>query len=248
MKNEKADNMKYKKTKKHMMHVLHISLLAICFLHFSGYTAFSTEVPTLEERVTHFIKQFYNENKDVYVKFNNFPDLLKERVKVKHIDFAKIPDPNGDGLCLVEVDGKQRRAKNVYISFKVLNQRKLFAIKQNAKKGDVIRSGDILVKNTYMTGGGTVYPAKVEDIIGKTLKKEIAAGTVITNQMLEDSFAIQKGETVNIMAENKKLTVQAKGKTLEKGRIGDLIRVKNLTSDKEVVGRVIGSSTVKVDL
>jgi flagella basal body P-ring formation protein FlgA len=228
--------------------VLYILLLTMNFLLFTISCVLAADMSTLEDKITGFIKQFYNDREDVYVKFNNIPDALKERAKIKHIDFAKVPDSNGDGLCLVEIDGKNGRAKNVYISFRVQSKKKLFVLKQSVKRGDILRSGDILVKDTFITENGGVYPTRIEDVIGKAVKKDVAAGNTITCQILEDSFVVQRGDAVNIVAENKTLSIQTKGRTLEKGRVGDLVRVKNLTSDKEIVGRVAGSGTVKVDL
>jgi flagella basal body P-ring formation protein FlgA len=210
--------------------------------------ALAAEVPTVEVKIKDFIRKFYNERKDIYIKLNHLPDSLKDKSRVKHINFAKIPDSNGDGLCLVEIDEKHGRTKNVYVSFRVSNKRKMFVLKQGAKKGDIVRSDDIFVKEVYLNGNGMDYPLKIDDVTGKALKRDVSAGTVITSQVLEDSFVMQRGDTVNIVAENKKLLVQTKGRTLERGKIGDFIRVKNLTSNKEIVGRVVGSGIVKVDL
>jgi flagellar basal body P-ring formation protein FlgA len=228
--------------------VLYMLVFAVSYSLFTISTVLAADPSTVEGRITNFIKQFYNEREDVHVKFNNLPDALTEKVRVRHIDFAKVPDSNGDGLCLVEIDGKNSRARTVYVSFRVQSKKKLFVLKQSIKKGEILRSGDILVKDTFTTENSAVYPSRLEDVIGKTVKKDVAAGITVTNQILEDSFVVQRGEAVNIVAENKMLSVQAKGRTMEKGRMGDLIRVKNLTSDKEIVGRVAGSGTVKVDL
>ena len=71
--------------------------------------------------------------------------------------------------------------------------------------------------------------------------------TIITYQFLENPVVVQRGEIVNIVAENKAIIVQTKGKTMSKGRMGDLIRVQNITSGKEVQGRVTASNTVTVE-
>jgi flagella basal body P-ring formation protein FlgA len=228
--------------------VLYVLLLTMNFLLFTISCVLAAGVSTVEDGITRFIKQFYDDREDVYVRFNNLPEALQEKVKVRHIDFAKVPDSKGDGLCLVEIDGKNNRTKTIYISFRVQSKKKLFVLKQGLKRGEIIRSGDLLAKDTFITEDGGIYPARAEEVVGKAVKKDMAAGTAITSQLLEDSFAVQRGDTVDIVAENKKLSVQAKGITLEKGKMGDRVRVKNLTSDKEIVGRVAGNGTVKVEL
>jgi flagella basal body P-ring formation protein FlgA len=244
--------MKGEKSKEHgymrIRFVLCLLLFTFYFLLFTVCVSFAAETSNIELKLKDFIKRFYSEREDIYIKLNHIPDSLKGKSRVRHINFAKIPDSNGDGLCLVEVDEKAGRTKNVYVSFRVSNKKKLFVLKHSAQRGDTIRSDEIMVKEVYMTGSGTIYPLKIEDVAGKVLKRDLPAGTVIISQAIEDSFVVQRGDTVNIVAENKKLLIQAKGRTLEKGKIGDIIRVKNLTSNKEIVGRVAGSSTVKVDL
>jgi flagella basal body P-ring formation protein FlgA len=46
--------------------------------------------------------------------------------------------------------------------------------------------------------------------------------------------------------ENERLLVQAKGVALDKGRMGDLVRIKS-ASGKEVIGRVNGNDSVIVE-
>ena len=225
-----------------------IVLLAVGSLLFTFSLAFAAGISTVEDGITRFIKQFYEDREDLYVRFNNLPEVLQEKVRVRHIDFAKVPDSKGDGLCLVEVEGKNSRTRTVYVSFRVQTKRKVFVLKQNVKKGETIRSGDVIAKDTFMTENSGAYPLRVEDVLGKAAKRDMAAGTALTSHALEDIFTVKRGEAVNIVADNRNLSVQAKGVSLEKGKMGDLIRVKNLTSDKEIVGRVAGNGIVKVDL
>jgi flagella basal body P-ring formation protein FlgA len=228
--------------------VIYVVLLTINFLVFTISCVLAANTPTVDEGITRFIKQFYEDREDVYVRFNNLPEVLHDKAKVRHIDFAKVPDSKGDGLCLVEIEGKNGRSRTVYVSFRVQSKRKLFVLKQNMRRGDTIHSSDIQVKDAFITENAGIYPARIEDIVGKAVKKDIGAGTTVTNQVLEDSFAVQRGDTVAIVADSKRLSVQAKGICLEKGKLGDRIRVKNLNSDKEIVGRVAGNGTIKIDL
>ena len=55
------------------------------------------------------------------------------------------------------------------------------------------------------------------------------------------------GGTFTIVGENKQLVIKTKGKAEDSGRVGEKIRVKNLSSDREVVGRVSDNGTVVVE-
>ena len=84
-------------------------------------------------------------------------------------------------------------------------------------------------------------------MVGKVLKKDVAPGAVLTMLILDSPQVIRRGETVTIVGENKQLVVRTKGKAEDSGRVGEKIRVKNLSSDREVVGRVADNGTVIVE-
>jgi flagella basal body P-ring formation protein FlgA len=198
-----------------------------------------------EAGIKDFIKQIYAGN-EIQVVFAQLPQALKSNVGLKDISFAKVPDPSGDGICLVGIEGKNGTESSVYVPFKVLVKRTLYMAKHDIGKGEAIHLVDLAVKETYLNGSGGAYPEKVEAVLDKTAKKEIHAGEVITKQLLEDQMAVRKGETVSMTVENDNLLVQAKGVALEKGRIGDQVRVKS-ASGKEVTGRVSGDDSVVVE-
>ena len=52
---------------------------------------------------------------------------------------------------------------------------------------------------------------------------------------------------VTILAESGGLRVTAPGKVLEKGYLGELIRVQNAMSKRQIHARVVNNSTVVVD-
>ncbi len=131
--------------------------------------------------------------------------------------------------------------------FKVFSKRGLFVLKQAGQKGDLISEKDIIVRETYMNGKLAGYPASADEVIGKALKRDVPANTVITDQVLENQVVMKRGDIVTIIAESNKLIVHAKGRTIDKGRIGENIRVKNIASGKELTAKVISGTAVKVE-
>ncbi|HQJ94463.1 MAG TPA: flagellar basal body P-ring formation chaperone FlgA, partial [Syntrophorhabdaceae bacterium] len=138
--------------------------------------------------------------------------------------------------------------KNVHVSFKVFVKKHIYVLKQNLKRGDVINAGDIIKKEILLNENKGRYPLDIEKIIGKTVKKDINAGTVVKNDMIEDRYVVKTNEIVSILAQNNRIMVKTKGRAIEKGKIGDVIRVKNVSSNKEILGKVVGSGVVTVDM
>jgi flagella basal body P-ring formation protein FlgA len=213
----------------------------------TGMDAYSQDQSFIEAKIGDFIRKIYNDDDDLQIKFGNIPAPLRGRPNVKNINFAKAPDVKGDGVCLVEfVNDKNNRDRSVYVPFRAIKKTKVFILTHSGKKNDVLRPESVTTKETLFNEKKPGYPSRLDDIVGRTLKKDVAAGTVITYSMLDDPVVIQKGEIVNIVAENKKLMVQAKGKAMEKGRVGDSIRVKNTLSEKEIFGKVVDDNTILV--
>ena len=113
------------------------------------------------------------------------------------------------------------------------------------KKGDILRLSDVTSKPTFLAGGRKGYPRSIEDVVGKSVKRDMAVGEIVTLQVLEDHLVVLKGEVVNMTVENARLLIQAKGTALEKGKMGDFIRIRS-ASGREIIGRVTGSSSVTV--
>lgn len=200
-----------------------------------------------EARIVKFIKGIYPGGDAVQVRLNSLPSQLREKVRIVNMNFVRIPDVGGDGICAVEIESAPGRTRTVQVPFKIFTKRELFVLKQAAQKGDAISARDIHVRVTYMNGKGTGYPQSAEDIIGKVFKRDVPANTLITDQLLEDRVVMKRGEVVTIIAESDRLVVRAKGKTVDKGRIGETIRVKNLASGKELMAKVVSGSAVKVE-
>ena len=220
-------------------------ILLIVFL--TGTKAYPQDQSFIEAKISDFIRTIYSEDDDLQIKFRNMPVPLRGRPNVKNISFAKAPDAKGDGVCLVEiVDGKSNRDRSLYVPFRAMKKTKIYVLNQSGKKGDVIRAGSVTARDTQFNEKKSGYPSTLDDIVGRTLKKDVAGGTVISYSILDDPVIIQKGEVVNVIAENKKLMVRTKGKAMEKGKLGDSIKVRNTLSEKEIFGKVVDDNTIVV--
>ena len=85
-------------------------------------------------------------------------------------------------------------------------------------------------------------------VVGRRTTRMLAMGDVVLSDAVELPPLIQKGDVVTMMVESPGLLVTAKGIAQEKGKAGDLVRVKNVASGREVVGKVESEKTVRVGL
>jgi len=59
---------------------------------------------------------------------------------------------------------------------------------------------------------------------------------------------VHKGDLVRIVLESSSIKVSTAGEVLEAGKVGDTIRVKNTSSNREVRAQVIDKQTVRIPL
>ena len=81
---------------------------------------------------------------------------------------------------------------------------------------------------------------------GRVAARVIRRGTIIMPNMLTSPLVLRVGSPVHIVVHSGGISLRAEGIAMEQGRIGRLIRVRNVRSGKVLRGRVIDEETVEV--
>lgn len=128
---------------------------------------------------------------------------------------------------------KAQLMQNVWISQKVAQRGKtLGEIKLLNKKTDTIN----------LRGGVWIgKPDKTQQLV-----TTVSAGTVILERHLRRTPVIFRNQTVEAVLQHKALEIRLRVLALEDGAPGDLIRLRNTRSSKEIRGKVVNSREVKV--
>lgn len=83
------------------------------------------------------------------------------------------------------------------------------------------------------------------DVIGSIARSTIRAGTVIRSYMIMPDFAVKKYHSVKIVYQKGPIRIELLGLALENGNKGDIVRVKNLSSNKVLRCRVLQNGVVQ---
>ena len=102
-----------------------------------------------------------------------------------------------------------------------------------SQKADVLRERIPLV-------AANIDPATLE------LSQSVAAGKALTRRDVAVRPLIRKGQVVEVFAQAGQLGVRMKALALENGAAGDLIKLRNIESNKEFNGQVTHESKVQV--
>ncbi len=82
--------------------------------------------------------------------------------------------------------------------------------------------------------------------LGRRAVRTISPGEAILAAMVELPPLVRRGDIVLLTAEGRGLRAVAQGEAREEGKAGQVIRVRNLTSGRDVYGQVDGERTVRV--
>ena len=86
-----------------------------------------------------------------------------------------------------------------------------------------------------------------EEVVGLRTTISLNGQEVLRKSMVEVPPLVKKGDRVLLLFENAHFRITTLGELKEGGRRGERVRLLNVTSNREVYGRVLDASTVQVD-
>lgn len=119
-------------------------------------------------------------------------------------------------------------------------------LRSGLKNGDIIGSNDIDYIDIYQKDVQRDYMLKAESMFGMTPRRMVMAGKPVRDLELENPQIVNRGSGVTLVYKDGPLTLSARGKSLENGARGDLIRVMNMNSNRSLEGLVTAENEVTV--
>ena len=112
------------------------------------------------------------------------------------------------------------------------NSVKIAFTKRNIPKGKVIQSDDLVMKwaNSRSSHGAFIT---IENIVGHKAKRNMARDTVLKAQHILANNAVNKNDTILIISGSAGLSIVTYGEALSDGKVGDMVLVKNSSSNKK---------------
>lgn len=107
-------------------------------------------------------------------------------------------------------------------------------------------TADVKVEKRNLASLSSDTVASVDEVVGKRSRREIRAGEPIRLSQVELAPVVRRGDLVTLKVESEHFLVTARGKVLENGRPGEVIRVENIASRKQVYGKVVDGRTLLV--
>jgi len=119
---------------------------------------------------------------------------------------------------------------------------------ETVSRGEFLKANQVSLERRSLNFLHNGYLKSLPEAVGQQLKTTLAKGLVVNPNQLSRPYAIKQGQSVNILAKSAVISVRIKGKALSNGRVGDKIRVKNITTNKIVEGTVTYNGFVVIML
>lgn len=111
-------------------------------------------------------------------------------------------------------------------------------------KGHVISQTDLSVMEFPVSKLSNSIVLDLNKVVGMSLKYSVRQGQPLSDAILAPPKLVKKGNVVTIVAQSSTISVSAPGEARQDGAKDELIKVKNLMSQREIVAKVINENTV----
>lgn len=173
--------------------------------------------------------------------------IPQNRDVILRVEPAGNQDFIGDMVFLVKSfkGGNLLRTESVRTRIEVL--RDVMTAARGLPAGTVLAESDIRTVRRWVR---RIHPhslPSMETTSGKRLTIQVACGAEILATMLKEIPLVRKGKMVKIVFDNGPMQIVTVGLSEEDGVAGNIVRVKNITSNKIIYARVLSDSLVAIE-
>lgn len=226
-----------------------LGLLSISPLWASEQTIQSRE--SIREHVRQFLLQRATVgagSHEVVIKVNAMDARLRLSLCDKPLEAFLPPSARASGRVTVGVRCTGSKPWSLYVPAGIQQFDQVVVAKRHIKRGGLVTRADLTLERQDLTRLRRGYFLHPDDVLGLIAERGIRHGTTLTPHLLEQPMAVKRGARVVIIARIGGIEARMKGKSLDNGSLGEQVRVKNLSSKKELEARVISAGLVRVDI
>lgn len=183
---------------------------------------------------------------DLEVTFPDGEILLPEGMLSTETELPRGYTFFGQGAVLVKlfVDGKEH--KSVWAKTVIRLYTDMVLASRPILRNELIKEEDLKVERRLVASIPQGVFDDVDEIKGMRAKRKIGKDAVITGSDITLPELFKRGSMVSILLKKGGLAISAKGKAMEKGVKGQIIKVENISSKKVILAEVFDSKTVMV--
>lgn len=114
----------------------------------------------------------------------------------------------------------------------------------NIERGTTLHSGLLERRELELGKGLRSFYSEVQQLQGQEAKRRIRANQVVSASLVKNARLVLRGEQLKIVANHQGIAASTLGEAMQDGARGELIRVRNLSSDKLIDAMVMEAGVV----
>jgi flagellar basal body P-ring formation protein FlgA len=135
---------------------------------------------------------------------------------------------------------------HIYVPVRVVGTSSVVIAAHAIVAGSVLTDKDLRVEQHDIPELPQGYMDDPTVVVGLTAGRPISSGAIITNQFLVAAKAVQRGQTVTLVADTGGMSVRMAGRALTDGLVNQRVRVVNISSGKIVEGVARSEQIVEI--
>jgi flagella basal body P-ring formation protein FlgA len=149
-------------------------------------------------------------------------------------------------LIPVEVVQAGETLQCFWASAKIRVRAVILTAAKEISRGSVIGNGDIMAKVTEIPDLDTSYIRNSEEVLGNIARHSLSPGDPLTREVVAKPFLVKKGETVQLRLEGNGILLTSAARAEQNGKLGQIIRVRNLDFSTTLKAQVSGRAEVEL--
>jgi flagella basal body P-ring formation protein FlgA len=177
------------------------------------------------------------------------PDISAHK---KEATFRIEPAGNADFIgdtaffVRISIGGRLLRTETVRTRIEVL--RDVVVAAKMIRSGAVLTGQDVRLAKKWVSRTIPDALYSLEEAIGKRITLPARPGMELLARMLKEVPLVRKGQVVRVLFDNGSMRITTVAMPEEDGTVGNMVRIRNMTSNKVIYARVLGDSLVGVEI
>ena len=149
---------------------------------------------------------------------------------------------------MIELRCQDAKPWHIYVPVRIVGTSPVTVAAHAIIAGTVIKATDLKTEERDISELPLGFLDDPSIAIGLTASRPIAGGAYLTNQQLISPKAVQRGQSVTLLADLGGMSVRMAGRALSDGLMNQRVRVQNLSSGKIVEGIARSQQIVEIIL
>jgi flagellar basal body P-ring formation protein FlgA len=149
---------------------------------------------------------------------------------------------------MIELRCQDPKPWHMYVPVRIVGTSPVAVSVHAIVAGTVIKATDLRVEEHDISELPVGFLDDPSIAVGLTASRPIPGGAYVTNQLLVAAKAVQRGQSVTLLADADGMSVRMAGRALSDGLMNQRVRVQNLSSGKIVEGIARSEQVVEIIL